>query len=240
MKKDFILYPAIDILDGKCVRLRQGIYKDVTVYGDDPLEMAELFKTDGATHLHIVDLNAARTGISQNSELIGEIATETGLFVQTGGGIRDLETVERMLARGVQRLILGTAAIKDKDFTAEALRKYPDKIAIGADARDGEIALEGWTRASGVKVGEFAAMAEDMGARIMIFTDIATDGMLAGTNLKALETLVKSVSMDIIASGGISSLEDLLAAKAGGAAGAIIGKAIYEGKVDLKKCLQSV
>ena len=236
----FIVYPAIDIIEGRCVRLSQGDYNKVKTYSGNPLEVAKGFLKSGAKWIHIVDLDAAKSGIPTNHKIISEIAEKTGLLVQTGGGIRNMETLERVLASGVKRAILGTGAVKDKSFTCRAIEKYNDAIVIGIDAREGMVAVDGWTKSSNNYAVDFAVEMEKIGARTIIYTDISRDGMLKGTELSVLEEMVAKTGMDIIASGGVADFTHVLEAKKSGAAGIIIGKAIYEGKVDLKKCLQNV
>ncbi len=234
-----IVYPAIDLLGGRCVRLRQGDYAQATVYSDDPVAVARAFRAVGADWVHIVDLDAARSGVPAHQALIARIRAETGLRVQTGGGVRNLAALEAHLAAGVERVVLGTSAVKDRPFTEEALRRHGAAIAIGIDARGGEVSVDGWTAGGGVKALEFAGWMEALGARTAIFTDIARDGMLAGPALDATAELVRETGMDVIASGGIGSLADIEAVRAIGAAGVIVGKALYEGRVDLAACLRN-
>ena len=236
-----IILPAIDLLGGKCVRLRQGKYDEVTVYNDDPLAQAWEFKEAGATWIHIVDLDAAKSGIPTNHEIIKEISVKTGLKVDTGGGIRNMDTLSSLIEEyGVSRCVLGTSAIKDRAFTEKALARYGSKIAIGIDAKGGEVAVDGWTEGSGVKAVDFALTMKSLGATTVIFTDIARDGMLTGPAFDATKEMVDKTGLDIIASGGIGSDEDIYYIKNSGAAGVIVGKAYYEGRVDLKTCLQNV
>jgi len=236
-----IILPAIDLLGGRCVRLKQGRYDDVTVYNEDPLAQAWEFKEAGASWIHIVDLDAAKSGIPTNHEIIKEIAVKTGLKVDTGGGIRNMDTLTSLIEEyGVSRCVLGTSAIKDRPFTEAALAKYGSKIAIGIDAKGGEVAVDGWTSGSGVKAVDFALTMKSLGASTVIFTDIARDGMLTGPAFDATKEMVDKTGLDIIASGGIGSDEDIYYIRKSGAAGVIVGKAYYEGRVDLKKCLQNV
>ena len=236
-----IILPAIDLLGGKCVRLRQGKYDDVTVYNDDPIAQAFEFKEAGASWIHIVDLDAAKSGIPTNHQVIRDIAVKTGLKVDTGGGIRNMDTLTSLIEEyGVSRCVLGTSAIKDRPFTEAALARYGDKIAIGIDAKGGEVAVDGWTEGSGVAAVDFALTMKSLGATTVIFTDIARDGMLTGPAFDATKEMVDRTGLDIIASGGIGSDEDIYYIKGSGASGVIVGKAIYEGRVDLKKCLQNV
>ena len=235
------ILPAIDLLSGKCVRLKQGKYDDVTIYSDDPLSVAKNFASLGSKWIHIVDLDAAKSGVPTNYEIVKELACKTRLLVETGGGIRNMETLEKWINEyGVKRCVLGTSAIKDKEFTKEALQKYPDSIAIGIDAHDGEVAVDGWTKGGGVKATDFALQMVSLGAKTIIFTDISRDGMLTGPAFDATKELVQKTGIDIIASGGIGSDEDVIHIKDSGCAGVIVGKAIYEGKVDLEKCLRNV
>ena len=232
-----ILLPAIDLLGGNCVRLRQGKYDDVTIYRDDPLAQAMDFVEAGSSWIHIVDLDAAKSGIPTNHEIIKTIASKTGLKVETGGGIRNMDTLKRWIEDyGVSRCVIGTSAIKDRKFTEEAA----DKIAIGIDAHDGEVAVDGWTKGGGVKAVEFALQMKEIGAKTIIFTDISRDGMLTGPAFDSTKELVDKTGLDVVASGGIGSDEDVFHIKDSGCVGVIIGKAIYEGKVDLKKCMQNV
>jgi len=236
-----IILPAIDLLGGKCVRLRQGRYDDVTVYNDDPVAQAQVFKDMGCEWIHIVDLDAARTGVPANHGIIRDISVKTGLKVDTGGGIRNMDTLSRLIEEyGVSRAVLGTSAIKDPEFTKEAILKYKEKVGIGIDARGGYVSVDGWMNDSTVLATDFALKMKEIGAKTVIFTDIARDGMLTGPAFDATREMVERSGLDIIASGGIGSDEDILHIKDSGCAGVIVGKAYYEGKVDLKKCLQSV
>lgn len=234
-----IILPAVDLLGGKCVRLLKGDYDKVTVYNDDPLSQAWEFKEAGAQWIHVVDLDAARTGVPTNHAIIRQIAEKTGLKVDTGGGIRNMDTLRRWIEDyGVSRCVLGTAAVRDRAFTENALELYGDKIAIGIDAKDGEVAVDGWTEGSGLDAVEFALIMKSIGAETIVFTDIARDGMLTGPAVSSSKLMVESTGLDVIASGGIGSNEDIDKVRTTGCAGVIVGKAIYEGKVDLKACLQ--
>lgn len=234
-----IIYPAIDIKEGRCVRLLQGRFDDETVYGN-PVEMAKKWASIGARWLHTVDLDGARTGKSDNRRIISEIAAVTGIPVQMGGGIRTMEDIDECLGLGIQRVILGTAAVNDPQLVKQALQKYPDRVAVGIDAKDGRVAVEGWEKVSAHTAVEFAKAMEQLGCRVIIYTDIATDGMLSGPNLSAMEEMMRAVKMEVIASGGVSSVGDLIALKNLGAAGAIVGKAIYTGAVDLNEALRVI
>ena len=236
-----IILPAVDLLGGKCVRLLKGDYNKVTVYNDDPLEQAWAFKEAGAEWIHVVDLDAAKSGVPTNHEIIRAIAEKTGLKVDTGGGIRNMDTLRRCIEdHGVPRCVLGTAAVKDRAFTEKAIEMYEEKIAIGIDAKDGEVAVDGWTAGSGIDAVEFGLIMKSIGAQTVVFTDIARDGMLTGPAVESTKLMVEKTGLDVIASGGIGSNEDIMNVKTSGCAGVIVGKAIYEGKVDLKACLQSV
>ena len=235
-----IIYPAIDLLDGQCVRLSQGKYDQVTVYSDDPLSIAEGFAAAGAKWIHMVDLNAARTGIPVNQSIIAAVVKRTGLEVQTGGGIRNLDTLRYLIEEiGVSRCVIGTSAIRDRAFTKKALILYGDNIAIGLDAQNCEIAVDGWTSGSGINVIDFAKIMKEMGARTVIYTDIARDGMLSGPATESTRELVDATGLSVIASGGIGSEEDITLIQTSGCSGVIVGKAIYEVKVRLSVCLQN-
>lgn len=233
---DFIIYPAIDLLGGQCVRLRQGDYNQVTVYHDDPIAMAQSFRDAGAAWLHVVDLDAARSGVPAQVDLIRAISRATGLLVQTGGGIRTLDHLETLLASGIARAVLGTAAVKNRPMIEQVLKRYPDRVAIGIDARDGEVSIDGWTHGSGLPALEFAQTMEALGARTIVFTDIARDGMMVGPATDRVQELVEKTGLALIASGGIGTYADIEAVRQTGAAGVIVGKAIYEGTVSLRQC----
>ncbi len=233
-----IVYPAIDIKDGRCVRLLQGRFEDVTIYGDDPVQMASKWVSLGAKWLHIVDLDGARDQSPNNRDIILDIVKKHSVLVQTGGGIRTMEDIDQMISAGISRAILGTSAVKSPDLVKKALLKYPDKIAVGIDAKDGMVAIEGWEQVSSYKAIDFAKDIEQLGCRVIIYTDIDTDGMLTGPNIKAMKEMIDSVNMEVIASGGVSSLQDLKDLKEIGAAGAITGKAIYTGAIDLAEALK--
>ncbi len=233
-----IIYPAIDIKDGRCVRLLQGRFEDVTIYGDDPVQMASKWVSLGAKWLHIVDLDGARNQSPNNRDIILDIVKKHSVSVQTGGGIRTMEDIDQMISAGISRAILGTSAVRSPDLVKKALLKYPDKIAVGIDAKDGMVAIEGWEQVSSYKAIDFAKDIEELGCRVIIYTDIDTDGMLTGPNLKAMKEMIDSVNMEVIASGGVSSLQDLKDLKEIGASGAITGKAIYTGAIDLAEALK--
>lgn len=235
-----IIYPAIDIKGGRCVRLLQGRFDEETVFGDDPIAMAEKWTAMGAEWIHTVDLDGARNGISANRQIISEIARKTGVPVQMGGGIRTMADIDDVLQSGVTRVILGTSAVKNPSLVKEAMVKYPDRIAVGIDAKDGLVAIEGWEKVSEFSAVDFAKRMEQLGCKVIIYTDIATDGMLKGPNIQAMKEMLQSVEMDVIASGGVSSIQDLIQLKEIGAAGAITGKAIYTGAIHLQEALKTI
>lgn len=235
-----IIYPAVDIKDGKCVRLRQGRYDEMTVFGDDPLEMALHWQSEGARFLHVIDLDGARGKGTNNRELIGRIVKRLMIPVQTGGGIRTMADIDELLGLGAARVILGTMAVNNPALVSEAVLRYGERIVAGIDAKDGMVAIEGWERTSEFAAVEFAGNMELLGVKTVIYTDIATDGMLSGPNLRAMEEMLNAVSMDVIASGGVGSAEDLLNLKRLGVAGAITGKAIYTGAIELREAIRLV
>ena len=232
------IYPAIDLFDGKAVRLYKGDYAKMTVYSENPVEVALDFKAAGAKHMHLVDLQGAKTGKPENAETIVKLVEAFGGFVEVGGGIRNMQTVESYLALGVNRVILGTAAVKDPAFLEEALRKYGEKIAVGVDLKDGFVAIHGWTEKSELTAEMFFDKMEQLGVKAIICTDISRDGAMQGTNRQLYKQLSLKYSMDIIASGGVSSMEDIRALKAMDIHGAIVGKAYYTGAIDLKEAVE--
>ena len=233
-----ILYPAIDLVGGKAVRLYKGDYAQMTVYSDDPLSVALDFQKAGATRMHLVDLEAAKSGIPENAETIRAIAENTDLFLEVGGGIRTMETLERYLSLGVDRAILGTAAVTDPGFLEAAVKKYGEQVAVGVDLKDGFVAIKGWTETSELTAEAFFARMEAIGVKTVICTDISRDGAMKGTNRELYKALSEKFSIDLIASGGVSSLEDVAALKDLGLHGAIIGKAYYTGAINLKEALE--
>lgn len=233
-----IIIPAIDLLGRKAVRLLKGDYNQVTVYSDSPLEVAEKFKSLGATHIHMVDLDGAKYGTAPNMDIVAEVAEKTGLFIEIGGGIRSMETVKKYIDAGISRVILGTAAICDEDFLKEAVKAYGEKIAVGADVKDGKIAVKGWLEQSDVTLDEFFLKMQDLGVKNIICTDISRDGAMRGTNLELYRELSAKYSLDITASGGVSSIEDVKRLREMNLYGAIIGKAYYTGAVDLKEAIE--
>ena len=235
-----IIYPAIDIRGGRCVRLTEGRFDAETVFADDPAEMALKWAGLGAEFLHLVDLDGALAGEGKNVPVIERILQSVSIPVQLGGGIRNLETIEKLLELGVTRLILGSAAVKNPELVAEACKKYPGHIAVGIDAKNGEVAIEGWGQGSGVAATELAKKMASFGVETIIYTDISRDGMLSGVNVEATAALARACGVPIIASGGVASLDDIRRVKAvegDGVQGCIIGKAIYTGAVDLKEAL---
>ena len=231
-----ILYPAIDLRGGKAVRLTKGDYDQMKVYADDPASVAESFREAGATHLHVVDLDGAREGQPRNEPVIGRLAA-LGMFTEVGGGIRDEARIVRCLELGVRRVILGTIAVRDFAFVERMVSRYGQAIAVGVDARDGRVAVSGWEETTGLDGVEFCRKLRDAGVRTVIYTDIGRDGCLAGANLPLYETLAGIDGLDVIASGGVSTLEDIAAIRDMGLHGAIVGKALYEGRVDLKQAI---
>ena len=234
------IYPAIDLKDGQCVRLHQGKYDELTPYSTDPIAVAKSFQEAGASFLHVVDLDGARGGNSKNKEMIFRIAKTLSIPVQTGGGIRSIATIEEYLSQGLHRVILGTGAVQTPDFLKEAVQTFGKGIVAGIDAKDGYAAYEGWEKVSGKKALDLAQEAEAMGVETIIYTDIATDGTLAGPNLKAMAEMVQSVSIEVIASGGVSGLSDIKALSPTGVAGVIVGKALYTGRLDLNEAIKEV
>ena len=234
-----ILYPAIDLKDGQCVRLVRGDMAQATVFNTDPAAQARDFAAAGAQWLHLVDLDGAFAGRPVNAGVIGAILASIDIPVQLGGGIRDLATIEDWLARGIARVILGTAAVKDPDLATEACRKWPGRVAIGIDARGGRVAVEGWAEATDIEAADLARRFADAGAAAIIHTDIDRDGVLGGVNEIATAAIARAVAVPVIASGGVSSLSDIRVLVSGRRiAGAIIGRALYDGRIDLTEALK--
>ena len=234
-----ILYPAIDLVGGKAVRLFKGDYAQMTVYSDDPVSVAKDFQKAGAKRMHLVDLEAAKSGVPENAETIRAIAENTDLFLEVGGGIRTMQTLESYLSLGVDRAILGTAAVTDPQFLKEAVESYGEKVAVGVDLKDGYVAIKGWTETSDLTAESFFAKMEALGVKTVICTDISRDGAMKGTNRALYRELSEKFSIDLIASGGVSSIGDVTALKEMGLHGAIIGKAYYTGAIDLKQALEA-
>lgn len=232
------IFPAIDLYDKKAVRLFKGRYDDMTVYSDNPLEVAKAFVDAGAEYIHLVDLEGARDGNTPNIDIVEQIAKNTGLYVEIGGGIRSMEVLDRYFSIGVNRAILGTAAVADEEFLVRAIEKYKDKIAVGADVADGYIAIKGWVEKSTYTLDEFFSKMQSLGVKTIICTDISKDGAMKGTNLSLYKELSCKYSLDIIASGGVSSLDDIIALREMDMYGAIIGRAYYIGAIDLKSAIE--
>lgn len=228
------IYPAIDIRGGNCVRLLNGDYGRETVYGSSPALTAEGWERSGADFIHVVDLDGAKSGGSENRAAVGEICARVSVPVQQGGGIRSLEDIDAVLALGVQRVIIGTAAVKNPAMVKEAVKRHGEKIAVGIDAKNGFAATDGWTKVSGKTAVEFALEMRDMGVKTVIYTDISTDGTLGGPNVKAMREMVRATGMDIIASGGVGRAEDLDALSETGVEGVIVGRALYTGNLKLE------
>ena len=234
-----ILFPAIDLYQKKAVRLFRGDYAQMTVYSDHPEEIALDFRSKGATHIHLVDLEGAKTGETPNFESVLALKKASGLFCEIGGGIRSMQTVERYLDAGIDRVILGTAAVQDETFLCDCAQKYGDQIAVGVDLKDGYVAIHGWTQTSSFDVFSFCARMQQIGIQTLICTDISKDGAMQGTNVELYRTLGERFSMQIEASGGVSSLDDVKKLRALDLYGAIIGKAYYTGAIDLKEALEA-
>ncbi len=232
------IFPAIDLYDKKAVRLFKGDYAQMTVYSEKPIEVARDFEKCGAEFIHMVDLEGAKNGTTPNLQIVKEIAEKTSLFVEIGGGIRSMETVKTYLENGVGRVILGTSAVTDEAFLREAVDTYGEKIAVGADVKDGYIAIKGWVEKSQYSLDEFLSKMEKIGVKTVICTDISKDGAMKGTNLELYKALLEKYSLDIIASGGVSTIDDIKALCQMNMYGAIIGKAYYTGAIDLKEAIE--
>lgn len=233
------IYPAIDIKDGKCVRLLRGSFDDVTVYGDDPVEMARKWEAEGGEYIHVVDLDGAVKGHGVNAEAIRRICESVSVPVQTGGGIRTMEDIEAKLNCGISRVIIGTKAVSDPEFIKNAVAKYGEKIAIGIDAKDGKVAIEGWEKTTEFGAVEFAEKMAELGVKTIIYTDIATDGTLAGPNVEAMKEMASRVDVDVIASGGIGNIEHIKSLSGTGVEGVIVGRALYTGGVELSAAVEA-
>lgn len=232
-----MVIPAVDIKGGRCVRLFRGKMNAETVYGDDPVEMAEKWENAGAQMLHIVDLDGAVGGSPVNREIIARMTEALDIPCELGGGIRNMETIESYLGLGLDRVVLGTAAVKQPDLIKEACKKFPGKIVVGIDAKDGRVAVEGWTETTDLEAVTMARQFEDMGVRAINYTDISRDGAMEGPNLEATSEMANAVEIPVIAAGGVSEMKDLINLSETGVEGAIIGKAIYEGTIDLKEAI---
>jgi phosphoribosylformimino-5-aminoimidazole carboxamide ribotide isomerase len=233
-----IIFPAIDILDGQCVRLIQGDYNREKVYSNSPVDMAKQWEKKGAEYIHIVDLNGAKTGVSINKEIIKEIANTVSIPVQVGGGIRSVDTIKYYLENGVSRVIIGTAAINNQQFLQEAIETFGEKIAVSIDARNGYVATDGWTDTSDVSALDLIKKLEEVGVKTIVYTDIAKDGMLQGPNLTEQQTINKATKMDVIASGGVTTKEDVENLRQLNMYGTIIGKALYDGKLEFESLME--
>lgn len=233
-----IILPAIDLYDKKAVRLLKGDYANMTVYSENPLEIARDFEASGAKYIHMVDLEGAKDGTTPNIKIVEQVARETGLFIEIGGGIRSMETARRYFESGVSRVILGTAAVTDENFLREAVAEYGEKIAVGADVKDGFIAIKGWLEKSQYSLADFFAKMQEIGVKNIICTDISKDGAMKGTNLGMYRKLAEEYSVDITASGGVSSMDDVRALAEMDLYGAIIGKAYYTGAINLREAIE--
>ncbi len=233
-----ILFPAIDLYDRKAVRLYKGNYNEMTIYSDHPIEIARDFQEKGATHIHLVDLEGAKSGTTPNLSVVKEIIEKTDLFCEIGGGIRSLETIDTYLSIGADRVILGTAAVQNEALLQEALAKYGEKIAVGIDIRDGKVCVHGWTQTTDLDCFDFCQKMQDLGVQTVICTDISRDGAMMGTNRDLYRALCERFSIQFIASGGVSSMDDVSHLSASGIYGAIVGKAYYTGAIDLKKAIE--
>jgi phosphoribosylformimino-5-aminoimidazole carboxamide ribotide isomerase len=231
------IFPAIDLYGGKAVRLYKGDYAQMTVYADNPTDIARDFLNSGAKFIHVVDLEGAKSGETPNFEVIKKLVESTDAFIEVGGGIRDLATVKKYLDIGVGRVILGTAALTDKEFLCEALKQYGEKIAVGVDIKDGFVAIKGWTEKSDTNALEFCIQLEKMGVKTVICTDISKDGAMKGTNRALYKEMSEKLGLNLIASGGVSSIDDIKALLELGLYGAIIGKAYYTGAINLKEAI---
>ena len=232
------IFPAIDLFGGKAVRLYKGDYNEMTVYSENPESVALDFKNAGAEYIHLVDLEGAKDGTTPNLQTVEKIVKESGLFAEIGGGIRSMQVLEKYFSVGVSRAILGTSAVTDEAFLDEAVARYGDKIAVGADVKDGYIAIKGWTAKSEYTLDEFFAKMQTKGVKTVICTDISRDGAMCGTNLEMYEKLSKKYTIDIIASGGVSTLDDIRELRKMNLYGAIIGKAYYTGAIDLSEAIK--
>lgn len=232
------IIPAIDLIGGKAVRLVKGDYDKVTVYSDDPASVAKSFERDGARFLHLVDLDGAKDGTTANFDTIKSIIEQTGLSVEVGGGIRTLDRIEKYVNIGVDRVILGTAAVTDPDFLLKAVKQFGEKVVVGVDIKDGYVAIKGWTELSELSCFDFCRKLQNIGVKTVICTDVSKDGMMSGTNRELYRDLYDAFDLKIIASGGVSSMDDIKALSNMGLFGAIVGKALYTGAIDLSKAIR--
>ena len=234
-----ILFPAIDLYEGMAVRLFKGDYAQMTVYSNNPIEIARDFEKQGAKYVHLVDLEGAKDGTTPNLEIVKQIAQETALFTEIGGGIRSMETIRAYLENGVDRVILGTAAVNDEDFLKKAIAAYGSRIAVGVDVKDGFVAIKGWTENSAYSCFDFCKKMVDFGVETLICTDISKDGAMQGTNQELYRDLSRQFAVNITASGGVSTLEDIQALRKLNLYGAIVGKAYYNGAISLAEALEA-
>ncbi len=232
------IFPAIDLFGGKAVRLFKGDYEQMTVYSNEPLEVAKKFTLAGATHLHLVDLEGAKNGTPGNLETIRKIVENTDLFTEVGGGIRSIETAKAYIDSGVDRIILGTAAVENEEFLKEALSLFGEKVAVGVDLKDGYVAIKGWTEKSAITADDFMSKMESLGVTTVICTDISRDGAMQGSNNELYKSLSEKYNIDLIASGGVSTIDDIKTLNKMNLYGAIIGKAYYIGAIDLKEAIE--
>ena len=238
-----IFFPAIDIYQGKCVRLEKGDFEKKTIFNEDPVDQAKFFEDMGCNWIHVVDLDGAKNGSSSNFNIVEEISLKTNLKIQFGGGVRSIEKIKSLLAIGIERVVIGTKAINDISFLDVACRDFPHKIVIGIDARKGKVSIEGWTKDSGVNANELAINAEKKGVCAIIFTDIDKDGLMSGPNIPSTLEIAKAVNIPVIVSGGVSAIEDVIEVKeneGSGIGGVICGRAVYDKKVDIKEALKIV
>lgn len=233
------IWPAIDLRGGKCVRLRQGDYRQETIYGDDPVEIARGFAANGAKHLHLVDLDGARAGTPVNLPVVREILAAVAVEIELGGGIRDEQTISLLLDYGLHRLVLGTSALKQPEWFREIVRRFPRRVVLGIDARNGLVATEGWLETSETPAVDLARQFAGEPLAAIVYTDIATDGMMAGPNVAAMAEMQSAVGLPVVASGGVTTVADVRALADAGLAGCIIGRALYEGTIELKAALQA-
>lgn len=232
------IFPAIDLFGGKAVRLYKGDYNQMTVYSDNPVEIAKDFTSQGASYMHLVDLEGAKSGDTPNLETVEKLVNSTNLFTEVGGGIRSMEVIDRYISVGVKRVILGTAAVKDREFLLKAVEKYGDKIAVGVDIKDGFVAIKGWTEKSMIEAFEFCKDMQSIGVKTIISTDISKDGAMQGANHELYKRLQESLDMQIIASGGVSSIDDVKKLREIDLYGAIIGKAYYVKAISLREAIK--
>ncbi len=232
------IFPAIDLYEGKAVRLLRGEYDKMTVYSENPIEIAYEFEEQGATHIHMVDLEGAKNGGTPNLEIVRQVAEKTNLFVEIGGGIRSMEVIDAYIGAGIDRVILGTAAVENKDFVKTAVEKYGEKIAVGADIKDGFVAIKGWTEKSQYTCFEFCELMQSLGVKTLICTDVSKDGAMQGTNRELYRELSQKFDMQIVASGGVSDMSDVKALAEMDLYGAIIGKAYYTKAISLKEAIE--